>query len=307
MTDIECFKIRLLQFEKKLDIFDLEKGKTIYDINCLKPYFTLNPVIINADPFLFVHNERLFLFYEEKGLTSSGVIKMTSTNDLRKWTPPIVVLKESYHLSFPWVFEYEGDIYMLPETSSNRSIRLYKATNNQLKHFEYVQTLLSEPMDKMVKMSYADSCIFKNNNIYYLFTMIQYEDGINTLELYLSDSLKGHYRKHPMSPIISNSKYARNAGAILYDEGNVFRFSQDCTKRYGDNIHISEIIELTPTVYKERIIKENIIPINLKYYKQGGHQYNVVEFKGKWLVATDAKEYHKLLIPRLLNKLYHIL
>jgi len=307
MTDIECFKIRLLQFDNKKDIFEIEKGRTIYDIPCSNFSITLNPVIINADPFLFVHNERLFLFYEEKRLHSAGVLKMTSTEDLLTWTSPVVVLEESYHLSFPCVFEDEGIVYMLPETSSNGSVKLYRAINEQLDHFEYFETILLEPKDKIVRMGYADSCIFKRNGIYYLFTMIQYEDGINTLELYVSNSLIGRYRQHPMSPVLRSSKNARNAGSILHEDGKIFRFSQDCTKRYGDNVHINEIIELSSTYYCEKMIKENIIPIKLDYYKKGGHHYNVVKYKNRWIVATDAKEYNKLLIPRILNKLFSIL
>ena len=45
-------------------------------------------------------------------------------------------------------------------------------------------------------------------------TTVQYEDGINTLELYYSDSLMGKYVKHPLSPIAHSQNVGRNAGSL---------------------------------------------------------------------------------------------
>ena len=50
---IECFKIQLLSFDNEDEIFNIKKGKKIYGVDCLKPYFKANPIIIVADPFLF--------------------------------------------------------------------------------------------------------------------------------------------------------------------------------------------------------------------------------------------------------------
>lgn len=303
----EFFKIQLLSFENSEDIFDLHKGTPIRYVCNMQRHGCLNPRIIEADPFLFVHNDRLFLFYELKDFKTSGVLMMTSTADLKKWTKPVCVLKEPYHLSFPWVFEHNRIIYMLPETGASGSIRLYKAKNDGLTEFEYCATLLTEPKDKIVEMHYGDSCIYEKDSAFYLFTQLQYEDKINTLELYTSNCLMGPYVSHPMSPIQHSQKLGRNAGSLLNQDGKLYRFSQDCTDFYGDNVHITEIDLITPNDFKEHIVAENIIPSDIDFYCNGGHQFNAVQFKDRWIVATDAKEYHPLWGIRIINKIKNLL
>ena len=303
MFHFECFKIRLLEFNKPEDIFNIKGGHCIYQINCLSPYFVFNPTLIEADPFLFVKEDILYLFYEHKLWQGPGVLNMVSTTDLKHWSKPVTVLKEPYHLSFPWVFEEEGHIYMIPETGAGHEIRLYEATDSCLTKFELVKVLMKESSGKKYVMPFADNCIYKKDGMYYLFTQVKYEDDINTLELYISDSLMGEYRPHPSSPIQRSQKMGRNAGSLLEIDGKLLRFSQDCTVHYGDNVHVSEITAISPTTYNEHLIKENIIPIDDKFYINGGHQFNAIQFKGRWIVATDAKEYHQLNGHKLLDKL----
>lgn len=111
---------------------------------------------------------------------------------------------------------------------------------------------------------------------------------------------------HPKSPIVDNLKMGRNAGSIFEKDGRLLRFSQNCVKRYGDNVHISQIVELNPECFEERIVRESIIPTDFSFYSEGGYQFNAVNFKNQWIVATDAKEYHGMFIPSILNKLCRI-
>lgn len=152
-------------------------------------------------------------------------------------------------------------------------------------------------------MGYGDSSIYKKDGKYYLMTMLQYSEPVNVLELYISDKFEGPYTPHPSSPIIESNKVGRDAGCWIEHQGKLLRVSQDCTHRYGDNVHVSEITKLSPTEYEETILKEKILPTDIPFYKEGGHQFNVINFKGKWIVATDAKEYHRLIGTRILHKI----
>ena len=291
-----CFKIQLLSFDREGDILDIKKGKGIFTELCLPSKIAWNPTIIVADPFLFVKNEKLYLF-------SPGVIMMTSTVDLKNWSKPVVVLKESFHLSYPWVFEEEGKIYMIPETGSDKSIRLYEAVNDDLTEFRLVKKLLEQPKNMVCRIGYGDTSIYKKEGKYYLMTMLQHEEPVNILELYVSDDLQGPYIPHPCSPIAKDNKIGRDAGCWLELGGKLLRFSQDCVRRYGDNVNVSEITKLSPTEYEEHLIQECIIPTDVPFYKEGGHQINAVSFNGKWIVATDAKEYHRMLWCRVIRKI----
>ena len=54
-------------------------------------------------------------------------------------------------------------------------------------------------------------------------------------------------------------------------------------------MHLLEIDELTPSSYKEHVVKNNLLPTETPLYHNGGHQLNFAEFKGKIVVATDLR------------------
>ena len=300
MRKIECFKIRILESDLT-HRWDISSQKPLKDILCEKFSLSLNPVTIVADPFLFVYGDRLYLFYEMKRNYSPGVICMISTNDLIKWTESTIVLEENYHLSYPFVFEDGGSVYMIPETSDVGDIRLYKADNKNLSHFSYYRTLVEKDVTES-EIGYADSSIYVNDGIYYLVSSIE-KGKQNILYLFTSKKLEGPYKEHVCSPICVSSKYGRNGGSFIKDDsGNLYRIAQDCEKRYGDNIHVFLIDNLSSCKYDEHLLKSYLIPLNLPFYKEGGHQLNMVMYKNKMIIATDAKEYHSYTIPRLLHK-----
>jgi len=306
MNKIECFKVRLFETDSLIFPIDISTMCPIKDVLCLSNKLSLNPTIIVADPFLFVYNDILYLFYEEKGLLTPGILKSIHTSDLKSWTAPVTVLQEPFHLSFPWVFEDNGKVYMLPETGADGSIRLYEATNRELNSFKLVKKIKESDSSQTIRMGYGDNCLLKQNGIYYLFTQLQYSDPINVLELFISNNITGPYLTHPCSPIQENMMVGRNAGSIMKIENKLIRFAQDCSEGYGDNVHILKINEISPNTYSESIIQKNVLDIKLPFYKAGGHQFNAVQFKGKWIIATDAKEYHTMFLHKIIRKLYKL-
>lgn len=305
MKKKECFKIRLYA-TKEFDIENPCVGDVIYNVRCANKQLTGNPVDIVADPFLFVKDSTFYLFYEDKRLRRKGVLSMVSTKNLVKWSKPVVVLKEPFHLSYPFVFEEDGHVYMLPETNEAKSINLYEAKDSSLSGFERKHILLKdEDNDGSVSISFCDTSIHKKEGVYYMHTTRRC-NGVNTLELYTSDSLFGPYVKHPSSPILADNKYGRNAGSLISIGDTLYRVAQDCVKQYGDNVHLFRIDELTPNSYRETLVKDNILNIDIPFYKEGGHQLNVVRFQDKYIVATDAKEYHTFFLSAIIYKIRRI-
>lgn len=297
MGKVECFKIRLCKTDS---LFDFEKWIVIKDIIPERHLFK-EPTTILADPFLFVKDNTLFLFYENKKMYQNGVISMIKTVDLIHWTDPITVLKESCHLSYPWVFEENGSVYMIPETSGLKSIRLYKG-NEDLTRFEFDRSILFDTDIYNGGFSFSDSSIYKKDNIYYLMTTVNNGKN-NILKLYISKSLYGDYIEHPNAILRSDNSYGRNAGSLFYWEKQLYRVAQDCKYRYGDNVNLLAITDLSDTSYNEVTIKDKILPSQIPFYKEGGHQFNVVKFKKHIIIATDAKEYHNFFFRRILHKL----
>lgn len=263
------------------ELFAIEKHKIIKQIISSKNPLIVHPVVIVADPFLFVYKDELHLFFEEQiDLQGKGVIKMTKTKDLKEWTEPITVLAEPFHLSYPNVFEIDNQIYMMPETGHYHSIRLYKP-NADLTQWTYNKTILEGK-------HFVDSCILKKENYYYLFTTVYSNPGYQ-LMLYYSTTLDGNWQEHPQSPIANDADTARCAGAVFYQNEQLYRPSQLTAQKYGGGVVIYEIETLNTEVCQEKKIQQ-LIPNNQKEYRLGGHHFNHVNWNGKQIVATDNLE-----------------
>ncbi len=301
ITRVECFKTRILEVGE--NPFDIKSMKVIKDFRCDRFRMTKRPLRMVADPFLFVKDDRLYLFFEQFYMNTKGVIAMTSTNDLVNWTDPVVVLEEPFHLSFPWVFRRNGNVYMIPETGGDKSIRLYVA-NNSLKSFKFVKKLdvnLNLSNKQEFDFWFGDTAIIEKDGVWYLFSTFG-ANGMNEMHLFMAEGFDGPYHEHPESPIYRSNKVGRNAGSLMEIDGRLIRVAQDCELGYGENIHVLEIDKLTRDSYHEKVVLENIIPRE-GFFKRGGHQFNSVEFRGRKIVSIDAKEYNLYLWNRILFKL----
>ena len=101
---------------------------TVKPFNLIEPSNIVNPILtasdiddINAtyvaDPFLFFENDIWYMFFEVfNENTNQGDIALATSNDGFHWTYQQVVLDESFHLSYPYVFKWQNDYYMMPET-----------------------------------------------------------------------------------------------------------------------------------------------------------------------------------------------
>jgi hypothetical protein len=202
-----------------------------------------------ADPFLFEKDGRNYLFLEDfRYKEGRALISCCELNEDGTHGPILEVLRCPYHLSYPFLFENEGEIYMIPETKENRTVELYRATN-----FPGEWTLESV----LLKDIYAvDATIHQMNGKYWMFAGISNGRYSNCDELgiFYSDSVKGPWVPHSGNPVVSDVRRARPAGAFFYDRGRLIRPSQDCAKAYGYAIVFSEVITLSETEYEERPI-----------------------------------------------------
>lgn len=246
------------------------------------------PLLTQADPFLFVKDDTLYLFFEKvyAGKREWGRISMTKTTDLVNWTEPVDVLSLSYHLSFPFVFEDNGEVYMIPESNEADAVCLYRA-NGDLTEFMFVRNLVEQPRTKDICFNYCDSHILKKDGIYYLFTSVSYNWKYD-LELYYTDDLlNGQFQKHPMSPVCQGNEYGRSGGSIIHLDGNYYRISQDCHAHYGENVSVQKIGDISKNNYYEELYKRNVFSLGGKLYRDGVHQLNIVRFCDKFYYATD--------------------
>lgn len=231
-----------------------------------------------ADPFLFPHNDELFLFYESQAVGEDGKIEAYKTSDLKEFEYVGEILKEPFHISFPFIFTDGSSIFLMPETLASNEISLYKFEEFPNKPVK-LRVLLTGP--------YRDSFLIRHAGVWYLFTTS--EDG---LEIFYTDDLeKGNFVAHPKNPITNDPKYERCGGSVLAINDELYRIAQDCSSEYGKNINILKVKDLSKTNYDEEVLIDNYFNLDRSWNALGGHHLNIAEFKGKTVIAVDGKQF----------------
>jgi len=199
-----------------------------------------------ADPFLFRWRGRTFLFVEDYHCTTmKGVISAAEIIGDRLAAVPIPVLERPYHLSYPFVFADAEAIYMLPETTKNNVLELYRAVEFPWKW---------QPDSVLIKgMALADATPLFHQNRWWLFAAAAEHGTTDHDELFIfySDQLAGPWRPHSKNPVKSDCRAARPAGRIVQNANRLFRPAQDCEETYGSGIVWHEIVELSPSHFRE--------------------------------------------------------
>jgi hypothetical protein len=203
-----------------------------------------------GDPQAAQQDDDYYIFIEELALPRSrnhariSVIKLNADGGHEG---PVPVLERPYHLSYPFVFEWKGSHYMVPESSNNRTIELYEA-----EEFPYRWRFVK---DIMTNVEAVDTTIVRRHGLWWLFTNMRENEGgpINDeLFLFRSDDLLGDdWVPHPLNPIVTDVRSARPAGRIFEMDGVLYRPSQDCSKCYGYAVNINRIQEMTEATYRE--------------------------------------------------------
>jgi hypothetical protein len=234
-------------------------GKSPFDFappeNLKNPVLTAKdvtdvPAHFVADPFMLCENGTWYMFFEVLNARDRlGDIGLATSDDGFNWTYQQIVLDEPFHLSYPYVFKWDEDYYMIPESYQANSVRLYKAVNFPTK-WSFVTSLLNGD-------DYVDSSIFRFDEKWWLFNS---SPKGNTLRLYFADELTGIWAEHPQSPIVrGNANIARPGGRVIVLNGKVFRYTQDVEGFYGNQVRAFEITKLTTKNYEEREVRENPI------------------------------------------------
>jgi len=223
-----------------------------------------------ADPFLFEKDGKTFLFFEDFRFSEGrAVISCCEMGDDGTPGSPVEVLRCPFHLSYPFVFEHEGEIYMIPETRGNRRVELYRAAS-------FPTTWTAEAV-LLNDIHAVDATIQKVHGKFWMFAGVSNGNYSNSDELclFFADALQGPWTPHRGNPVLSDVRRARPAGVLFYDEGRLIRPSQDCGKAYGYALEFSEVLTLSETEYQERRIGR--LDPGLVAGCVGTHTYNRTE------------------------------
>lgn len=201
-----------------------------------------------ADPHVLFRDGRYTLFFEEYFYrTGRGRIACVRFDEAGKPSAPEVVLERDYHLSYPHLFEHGGEVYLVPESSQNRTIELYRAVDFPTR-WELVKVLLDQ-------VTAVDATLLQRDGRWWLFAnMVENPGASRCDELFLfstADLLTGDWEPHPANPIVADVRRSRPAGRIFERDGILYRPAQNCAGRYGSGIVINRIDRLSSTEYTE--------------------------------------------------------
>lgn len=228
-----------------------------------------------ADPFIVNHGSDHHVFFEDCSLgRADGVISWFRIDSEGRCSVPQRVLQRPYHLSYPCVFEWRGDFFMIPETSRNRTIELYRAAEFP-KKWVLDRVLMSH-------VTAVDATAWFHDGRFWLLTAMSETGGSVNDELFLfhADSPHGDLRPHPANPIVSDVRSARPAGLPFIQNGQLIRPGQDSAESYGRAINLFGVEVLNTREYRERPVGR-IEPRAQDGY-QGTHTINMA---GGWTVS----------------------
>ncbi|MGG7157903.1 glucosamine inositolphosphorylceramide transferase family protein [Clostridium perfringens] len=289
-------------------------GIGICEINCFDEIYNLNKkfkqvlsnkdvtdtkAVFLADPFVIKKNNIWYLFfevYEKKN--KKGVIGLATSYNLKEWKYEKIILEEDFHLSYPYVIEEDGDIYMVPETGESGYIKIYKAIE-----FPYKW----ECVKNIVKGKYWDSSLFKFNNKWWMLSQTQ-TPQIDSLALFSCDSLLGEWKECEVSTIITKNKsISRPGGRVIINGNKIIRFAQDYSKYYGERVKAIEIKKLNENKYEENELGIVIDRDNTSntWNKDGMHTIEIIKNKNDYFIIADGFYYKR--INKIIDKIYSFL
>ncbi len=235
-----------------------------------------------ADPHIIKRDGTYYIFVEEFMYdTMRGRIAVIPVKEDGTVGEAKTVLAPDYHLSYPFMFEHDGDTYMIPESGENRSVDLYKCTQFP-DQWEHVKTLLKD--------SHAvDTTLYESDGQWWMFTNLRDTDGGNTHdELHLFSAphfLTDEWTPHPQKVIASDVRCARPAGALFTKNDKLYRPAQDCSVDYGYGLQLQEVTELNNEQYSEVPVSRITPDWNTRI--KGVHTFNYVN----GMTIVDAKTF----------------
>jgi hypothetical protein len=194
-----------------------------------------------ADPFAIQRNGVWYLFFEMfRPNSTRAVIGAASSRDLQHWDMIGNVLEPAHHLSYPFVFEHEGEMYMMPESKPVRRVDLYRAIDFPSR-WAFDRTLL--------RGRFMDCSIVRHENLYWMFA------GWHSywLKLFYASSPLGPWKRHWMPMIRNYSKSStRPGGRPIHWNDQLIRFSQDNTEYYGQQLRAWTVTKMNRLWYSDK-------------------------------------------------------
>ncbi len=200
-----------------------------------------------ADPFPIEQDGRLFLFVEDFAhRLGYGVISAVEFNDTGPVGVPRPVLDIGSHLSYPFVFEHRGAVWMVPESSATGTVDLYRATTFPDQWIKEA-TLLTG-------IEASDATLLEQDGHWWMFATVRAGGAFSdALHVWSAPDLLGPWQAHRRNPVLVDIATARPGGRMVRRNGRLIRPFQDCTDGYGAALGLAEVTRLDDEGFAQRV------------------------------------------------------
>lgn len=205
-----------------------------------------------ADPFLLRVGQRTWVLFEELLLGSQrGHISALEIDDTgRALSTAKVVLREPWHLSYPFIWHEAGRTFMLPEAGNSGQLTLYEAVDGALE-WQRSAVLLSG-------VRLADATVVAFDGRLWMFATTADPGALmdDALNIYWAARIEGPWHAHAMNPVKIDARSARPAGSMWVRDDVLFRVVQDCSSTYGGSTVCMRVLKLTEYEFQEEPVPE---------------------------------------------------
>ena len=205
-----------------------------------------------ADPCVIKTGDRYYVFIEEYlNKTGKGHISVVELDRKGVVSGPTTVLERDYHLSYPFVFEWNNDYYMVPESAGNKTVELYRSTSFPF-DWKLEKVLMTDIRAK-------DATLAEVDGTWWMFVSIAEHSIPDELYLFSAESPLGPWTPHPRNPVKSDVRGSRPAGGLFNWNGELYRPAQDSSGRYGYAISINKVTQLDEEGFREEQVS-SVLP-----------------------------------------------
>ncbi len=233
-----------------------------------------------ADPFVIWHEGQHHVFVEEYPFdTQKGIISHFTISEKGEVSDIKMVLSRPFHLSYPFVFRRDGQFWMIPETSGNNAVELYRAVRFP-DQWVFEKTLIDDiRLDDVTLVQYQQRL--------WMFAAVSdwQSSQWDALGLFYADDLFGNWQPHQANPVLLDAGAARPAGNMYFKDGALWRPAQDCRSGYGAGLSLCRVDRLDPERF-EQSVEHRFAPTRKDkllglHTLNEDHELEVIDFFGR--------------------------
>lgn len=203
-----------------------------------------------------------FDFLSEKG----RIIEIRPASD-GSLSMGAAAIEEDVHMSYPYVFEHQGETYCIPESADRGDAVLYRLDRGTGRWLR--DTVLLEGVGAL------DTTVFQAHGAWWLMHSQVPKSDAGPWSLYLrrADDLRGPWVPHAGNPVKTDVGSSRPAGRPFWHEGALYRPAQDCGVSYGGALVINRVDSLSLEEFREVTVRR-LAPDASWPYPDGIHTLN---------------------------------